>query len=81
MGIFATTKVNSLGVNGLLYGNAQQLVTQLAGVAIVAIYTFIVTRAIYGLVDFSLRARVCEKDESVGLDLTQHKEQAYTVLE
>lgn len=43
--------------------------------------TFLVTFIIYKLVDVIVGVRVKEKDEIMGLDLTQHHEGAYTVLE
>jgi Amt family ammonium transporter len=36
---------------------------------------------IYKLVDRFVGVRVAEKDELLGLDLSQHREAAYTVLE
>jgi ammonia channel protein AmtB len=36
---------------------------------------------IYKVVDMIWGARVTEKEEAIGLDLTQHHERAYTVLE
>ena len=36
---------------------------------------------LYKLVDIFFRIRVSEKEELMGLDLTQHRERAYTVLE
>jgi ammonia channel protein AmtB len=40
-----------------------------------------VTFVIYKLIDFFMRVRVTEKDEVMGLDLTQHRERAYTIIE
>ena len=73
--------INPAGANGLFYGNPKQLLIQLVGVAVAVSYTFLATFAIYKLVDIFFRMRVSEKDELVGLDLTQHRERAYTVLE
>jgi len=36
---------------------------------------------IYKLVDILIGVRVGEQEELMGLDLTQHRERAYTVLE
>jgi Amt family ammonium transporter len=36
---------------------------------------------IYKVVDLVIGVRVTQKDENIGLDLTQHHERAYTVLE
>ncbi len=80
-GVLASKVINPAGANGLLYGNPKQLLIQLLAVAVAVAYTFIVTFVIYKLVDIFFRMRVSEKDELVGLDLTQHRERAYTILE
>lgn len=80
-GIFATTAVNSAGVNGLLYGNPKQLLIQLAAVAVTAVYTLAMTFVILKAVDLVIGLRVKEKEEAIGLDLTQHQESAYTLIE
>ncbi|MDD5130412.1 MAG: ammonium transporter [Candidatus Omnitrophica bacterium] len=80
-GVLASKAINPLGANGLFYGNPKQLLIQLLAVAVAVTYTFLVTFGIYKLVDVFFRMRVSEKDELVGLDLTQHRERAYTILE
>lgn len=80
-GVLASKIINPAGANGLLYGNPKQLLIQLVGVAVAVSYTFLATFVIYKLVDIFFRMRVSEKDELVGLDLTQHRERAYTILE
>ena len=81
VGIFATKTVNAAGVDGLLYGNPAQLLIQLKAVGIVAGYAFVVTLALFKFVDFVIKLRVSEQDERVGLDLTQHAEAGYTVID
>lgn len=80
-GVFASKLINPAGADGLLYGNPKQLLIQLLAVAVAVGYTFIATFIIYKVVDIFFRMRVSEKDELVGLDLTQHRERAYTILE
>ncbi|MBU4252702.1 MAG: ammonium transporter [Candidatus Omnitrophica bacterium] len=80
-GVLASKLINPAGANGLFYGNPKQLLIQLVGVAVAVSYTFIATFIIYKLVDIFFRMRVSEKDELIGLDLTQHRERAYTILE
>lgn len=80
-GVLASKVINPSGSNGLLYGNPRQLFVQLLGVIVAVGYTFLATLIIYKLVDIFFRIRVSEKDELVGLDLTQHRERAYTILE
>lgn len=80
-GLFASKAVNPAGADGLFFGNPKQFLVQLAAVAVTAAYAFVVTFVIYRLVDLIIGVRVNEKEELIGLDLTQHRERAYTVLE
>jgi Amt family ammonium transporter len=80
-GLFASTAVNSSGANGLFLGNPRQLLIQLVAVLVTVVYTAVVTFIIYKLVDLFIGVRVDKKGELMGLDLTQHREQAYMILE
>jgi ammonium transporter, Amt family len=80
-GLFASKAVNPAGADGLFFGNPKQLLIQAIGLGVAVVYTFIGTVVIYKLVDIFFRMRVTEKEEMMGLDLTQHRERAYTVLE
>ena len=80
-GLFATISVNHGGGNGLFYGNPIQLWIQLKAVAVTAAYSFVVSLILLKAVDKIFGLRVEEHDERVGLDLTQHKEAAYTVVD
>ena len=80
-GIFATKLINPSGADGLMYGNPKQLLIQGLAVLATVVYTLIVTFAIYKIVDLLIGVRVAERDEVIGLDLTQHREGAYTILE
>jgi ammonium transporter, Amt family len=80
-GLFASKAINDAGANGLFFGNPKQFLVQLAAVAVTVIYSLVVTVVIYKIVDKVIGMRVAEKDEIVGLDLTQHNENAYTLLE
>lgn len=73
-GIFATKTVNSAGADGLLYGNASFLVTQLKALAIVVAYSFIVSYGIFKFINYILPMRVSSEDEELGLDASQHDE-------
>ncbi|HEY5527280.1 MAG TPA: ammonium transporter [Candidatus Anoxymicrobiaceae bacterium] len=75
-GLFATTAVNKAGSNGLFYGNPKQLGIQIAAVAIVAAFTFVVTFALAKVLDMTMGLRVSSNAEEVGLDLSEHGEQA-----
>ena len=80
-GLFATKLINSGGGNGLFYGNPHQLLVQFYAVGTTLVYSAIGTLVICKVVDVIFGIRVNEKDETIGLDLTQHNEKAYTVLE
>jgi Amt family ammonium transporter len=80
-GLFASKVINPAGANGLFFGNPKQLLVQLIAVLVTIGYTFFVTTFLYKLVDVFIGIRVSEKEEMMGLDLTQHHERAYTVLE
>ena len=80
-GLFASTAINAGGANGLFFGNPKQLLVQLVAVAVTAVYTLVGSFILLKLIDKTVGLRVTEKDELMGLDLTQHKESAYTVLE
>ena len=80
-GLFASKLVNPQGANGLFFGNPKQFIIQELTVLVTIAYTFVVTYVIYKLVDLLIGVRVTEEEELMGLDLTQHHERAYTVLE
>jgi Amt family ammonium transporter len=80
-GVFASKIINSAGNNGLLLGNTHQLIVQLIAVGATVGYTAVMTFVIYKLVDLTVGIRVSEKEEFMGLDLTQHREAGYTLLE
>lgn len=80
-GLFASRAVNPNGADGLFFGNPKQFLVQILAVLVTLVYTFTVTFIIYKLVDLVIGVRVGGKEESMGLDLTQHHERAYTVLE
>jgi Amt family ammonium transporter len=80
-GIWATTTVNPAGANGLLYGNPGLVWIQTKAVLVTGIYSFVVSVLLLKLVDALVGLRVSEQDERIGLDLTQHREAAYTVID
>jgi Amt family ammonium transporter len=74
-GLFATAAVG--GVDGVFYGNADQMVDQLVAIGAVAGYSFIVTGVILKVLDVTVGIRVKDEDEELGLDVTQHGERGY----
>lgn len=80
-GIFCTTFVNSAGANGLLAGNPVQVWKQLMACGITLAYSAFATFFICFIVDKIIGLRVSQEQEVMGLDLTQHHERAYTMIE
>jgi len=80
-GIWATRTVNPNGVDGLLYGNPGQLWIQLKAVGISGVYSLVASLILFKLVDLVVGLRVTEHEELVGLDLTQHREAGYTIID
>ena len=76
-GIFATVAVNPAGADGLLAGNGIQFLKQLLSVVTVGAYAFTATWILGKLVDATIGLRVGQREETVGLDLSQHGERAY----
>jgi Amt family ammonium transporter len=76
-GIFASAAVNPAGANGLLLGNAVQVLRQLAGIGTVWVFAFGATWVLGKLVDVTVGLRVGATEETVGLDVSQHGERAY----
>jgi Amt family ammonium transporter len=80
-GLLAEKAVNVAGNNGLLFGNAHQLLVQSLSLIVAVAFAVIMTFIIFKIVDALVGMRVEEKNELVGLDLTQQSEAAYTVIE
>ena len=78
LGLFADTKVNSLGFDGVLFGGGSKLlVNQLLAIAATFAFSFIVTWLASKIIDATIGLRVSAEDELVGLDQSQHAEAAY----
>ncbi len=76
-GVFATTAVNAAGVNGLLAGNPGLFVSQLIGAVAAGAYAFGVTFVLAKILDRVMGLAVSEREEEVGLDISEHGERAY----
>ncbi|MEO5361520.1 MAG: ammonium transporter [Nitrospirota bacterium] len=77
LGLFASKTMNPQGANGLFYGNPKQLIIQLGAVLIVAVFSFLMTIAIFKIISLFTSIRVTTEDEVEGLDTTQHGESGY----
>lgn len=80
-GLFATKSVNPAGADGLFYGNPAQFFIQLKATVITMVFSFVVSFILLKIVGAVMGLRVNEQDERIGLDLTQHREAGYTLLE
>ncbi len=78
VGFFGSQFVNSVGVDGLLYGGGSALLAKQAlGVGVVAAYSFIVTLILGFIIEKTIGFRVTRDVEIEGIDLGEHAETAY----
>jgi Amt family ammonium transporter len=80
-GVFASKLINSGGADGGIFGNWAQVGTQAIAVVAVIAYAAIVTLILTKVLDLIMGLRVKSEDEAIGLDNTQHKESAYTLID
>jgi ammonium transporter, Amt family len=76
-GVFATTQVNELGNDGLLFGNPGLVGTQLIGIVATYLFAAIGTFVILKLLALFMPLRVSQSTEEQGLDVPEHGEEAY----
>ena len=76
-GTLATGIFASIGAFGLINGNAEQFVLQAIAVISTCVYAFAVTFGLSYVIDAFMGLRVKDHEEAVGLDLSQHGEDAY----
>jgi Amt family ammonium transporter len=77
-GVFAAKAWNPAGSDGLLAGNPGQVVIQALGVASSVIYSAAATFVILKLLGLVTALRALPRSEGLGMDVTQHGEEAYT---
>lgn len=80
-GLLAQKIVNPAGNNGLFFGNAGLFITQAIGVIVTAAYAVAVTFVLLKVIEATIGLRVEDDEEVIGLDITQHEESAYTLLD
>jgi Amt family ammonium transporter len=78
-GIFASVAINASGANGLLFGNPHQLWVQFVAVGTSIGFVFVGSLILLKLVDMTIGLRVDDEAEVMGLDLSQHDENAYAL--
>ena len=79
-GIFAVKAINPAG-SGLIDGNPVQLWIQTKAVLVTIVYASVGTAVLYFIVNKVIGLRVSKRDENIGLDLSQHHEAGYTLME
>ena len=75
-GVFASAAIQA-GKTGLLEGNARQLGVQAISILAVVAYSVVVSFVLLKVLDATMGLRVTREDEILGLDLSQHGEEAY----
>ncbi len=88
LGLFAAPWVTApFGMNGgqgyagLFYGDPAALGRQFQASMVCMAWAFGGSAAIFAVLKATMGIRVTEKDEAIGLDITQHNEKAYTLIE
>jgi len=78
IGIFGSSAVNSIGLDGLAYGGGTiLLMKQLLGVGLVFAYSFVATLIIGFAIEKTMGFRIKRESELEGIDLVEHAESAY----
>ena len=80
-GVFAQKILNPAGNNGLLFGNAPQLGVQALAALVTIVYSVVMTFIMLKALDLTMGLRVSDEEEVIGLDISQHEESAYTLLD
>jgi Amt family ammonium transporter len=75
-GVFADKALNGL-FDGALYGNPGQLVTQATAVAAAIVYSGVMSFILLKIIGLVVPLRASSDDETAGLDITLHGEEAY----
>lgn len=76
-GLFATKTINEAGADGLFYGNVAQFGIQALALVIAIVFAFGVTFVLTKTLNAAFGLRVTANEEEVGLDISEHGEQAY----
>ena len=77
-GLFAKTSINSVARwDGLVFGNIHLFVAQVLSIIITAAVAVIGTLICIGIIRIFTPLRVDQKEEALGLDISQHGENAY----
>jgi Amt family ammonium transporter len=75
-GVFAQKALNGVA-DGLLFGNPGQVGTQIVAVLAALVYSGVMTFLLLKVIGLVIPLRATASDETAGLDVTQHGEEAY----
>ncbi len=78
-GLFASKLINSAGGDGLFFGNPGQLWNQVIAVGATLVYSFVISYALFWILDKTMGLRVEPDEEVAGLDLSEHQETGYSL--
>lgn len=78
-GLFASIAVNASGANGLFFGNPKQVGIQAIAVAASISFAFVGSLVLLKVTDAIVGLRVDNEAERMGLDLSEHDENAYAL--
>ncbi|WP_019554892.1 ammonium transporter [Propionispira raffinosivorans] len=76
-GLWATTKVNPAGADGLFYGSSDLIVAQLISIVVAYVLAIVGSFVLIKIVGLFMKVRVDEDEEVSGLDLSEHGERGY----
>ena len=77
-GLFTKTSINSVARwDGLVFGNVHLFVAQVLSIIITAAVAVVGTLSCIGIIRIFTPLRVDQKEEALGLDISQHGENAY----
>ena len=77
IGVAASPLIMPNGPVGWIHGNPAQLGIQAFGIAVAAAFAFVVSLAIFKIIDKTIGLKVSDEEEEAGLDITQHAEKAF----
>jgi Amt family ammonium transporter len=80
-GLWATATVVGNETDGLFYGHAMQLWVQFKSLLVTIVWSGVASYILLKVVDMAVGLRASDHNERVGLDLTEHAEAAYTVVD
>jgi Amt family ammonium transporter len=79
-GVFASKAINGVA-DGLLFGNAWQIVVQATAILSTMLYSAVMSFGLLKVIGAITPLRAGADDEAVGMDLSQHGEEAYVHAE